>query len=64
MAGLKLRASAMAVTTLSIAWAGVAVDIEPRSRHGRQAMNKGLAMIVGAGMGAGLMYLSGVTYER
>jgi hypothetical protein len=46
----------MAVT-LGPSTAVVAVNIEPRSRHRRQAMKKGLTLIVGAGVGAGLMYL-------
>jgi hypothetical protein len=46
----------MAVT-LTMSTAVVVVDIEPPSRHRRHVMKKGLTMTVGAGVGAGLMYL-------
>jgi uncharacterized membrane protein len=45
----------MAVIPFSCA--GAVFTVELPSRHGRQAMNKGLAMVIGAGVGAGLMYL-------
>jgi hypothetical protein len=41
---------------LSSSGAGAAVGIEPPLRRRRPTMNKGLAILVDAGMGAGLRY--------
>jgi hypothetical protein len=44
------------MTVIPFSYAAAAVGIEPPLRRRRPTMNKGLAVLVGAGMGAGLMY--------